>query len=129
MTGEEQKRRKYQRVKHHFIVRFRVYQSENPEESRKWDIVTVRDLSAGGILFNYNKKIPLGTALEFNISLPPPLEAVCCQGTVCRVDEQPLSGKDIKKIPIYGIAASFTELENGKKKALDALIKHLPPYP
>ena len=121
MAAQHQKKRKYNRIKSRFLVRFRIYKAKSP----KWDMVTIKDLSARGIYFNYDKKIPLSTLLEFNITLPTITEAIHCQGMVCRVDKQASRRKDIKTRPIYGIFAIFTQIENEKEKIIDAFAKGL----
>ena len=125
MSSQGQKRRKYKRIKHHFIAKFRAYQEGTPQDSNGWEVVTIRDLSEGGISFNYSEKIALGAVLEFNIGLPSTTEGVHCLGVVRRIDEPPSNRTGIKKIPVYGIAVSFTEIENDKKETIKALVEKL----
>jgi len=122
MVSQDQERRKYKRIKHHFIVKFRPYQEGIPQDSDGWDVVTMKDLSEGGMCFNYSEKIALGTVLEFNIELPSVAEKIHCLGIVRRVDE-PSNKANIRKIPVYGIAVSFKEIENDKKEAIKALVE------
>jgi len=84
MEYQDQERRRDKRIKHPFTARVRVYQEGvEHEESHKWNVVTVRDLSAGGISFNYTEKMQLGTVIEFNIALPFTEELIHCLGKVC----------------------------------------------
>lgn len=124
MSSQGQESRKYKRIKHRFIAKFRPYpyQEGIPQDSDGWDVVTMKDLSESGISFNYSEKIALGTVLEINIGLPSTTEGVHCLGVVRRVDE-PSNKTDIRKIPIYGIAVSFKEMQNDKKEVIKVLVK------
>ena len=103
-------------MKRPFMTRIRIYQQGiNSGIAQKWDIVRIRNLSADGISFNFHKMIPMGAIVEFNIMLPFSDKPVRCLGMVCRVDRSPLDVKDPKKIPIYGIAVRFTQIEADKK--------------
>ena len=116
MEYPELERRRYKRMKRPFMTRMRIYQQKtNSGIAQKWDIVRIRNLSADGISFNYHKIIPMGAILEFNIMLPFSDKPVRCLGMVSRVDGNPLDIADPKKIPIYGIAVRFTEIEADKK--------------
>ena len=109
-------RRRYKRMKRPFMTRVRIYQQKtNSGIAQNWDIVKIRNLSADGISFNYHKIIPMGAIVEFSIMLPFSEKPVRCLGSVCRLDANPLDIKDSKRIPIYGIAARFTEIEADKK--------------
>lgn len=114
-----QEKRRDTRVKHPFTARIRVHQEGGEsEESLKWDVVTMRDLSASGVSFNYTKKIESGTVIEFNIAVPFTEEPFQCLGEVCRVDEQPTDRIRTRKIPVYGIAVRFKEIESDVKKTI-----------
>ena len=113
-------KRGYKRIKHPFMARIRVIQGTvKPEEFDKWNIVTIRNLSAAGISFNYHKKLAIGTVLEFNITLPISPNPIRCLAKVCRVDE---SKSDRIKIPIFGVAAHFVEIEGDKKEAINKFV-------
>ena len=112
-------RRKYKRIKRSFTARVRLYQKDKKsDESSKWNIVTIKDLGAGGLCFNHSQKIALGTELEFNIALPFTKEPIHCIGEVCRIDESHLGKISTPKIPIYWIAVRFTEIDADKKEAI-----------
>ena len=113
-------KRRYKRMRRSFTARVRVYQgAAKTAESSKWDIVTIRNLSASGISFNYNKKIALGTLIELNITLPIGPKPIRCLGQVCRIDE---TQSDRMQIPIFGIAIRFIEIEEDKKEAINKLV-------
>jgi hypothetical protein len=121
MGAAEENRRKHARVKRRFTASFRLCGDDTSGISRKWDIVTIRDISIGGISFNYHEKIPMGTALEFNIALPLSPDPVNCIGEVCRVDEPPPDRHAIRRTPIYGIAACFNDVPEETRDALQML--------
>ena len=123
-------KRQFKRIKRTFTARIRTLQSEDAKkEAVKWNIVTMKDLSASGLSFNYTSKIPLETSLELNISLPFVKDAICCSGEVCRIDErQPVNSMVTitkPRIPVYFIAAYFTQMPNSQKEALENYINNL----
>lgn len=124
MEYKGSEKRKYKRIKHSFTARIRLYQGAvNSEQSGKWNIVTIRNLSAAGISFNYNKKIALGTLIELNITLPIGPKPIHCLAEVCRIDE---SQSDRVRIPVFGIAVRFIEIESDKKEAINKLVGQPP---
>ena len=127
MASPPQERRKYKRIKRPFMAKFRVYQGTGARTSRKWDIVRIRNLSAIGISFNYDKKINLGAVLELQIILGIADEPIRCLGVVSRIDESSSqsNGTGLRKIPVHGIAVRFTEIESDKQEAIDRYIKKL----
>lgn len=118
MASEEQKRGS-DRLKHSFLAKFRIYS----DASVKWEVVTIRNISPGGLSFNFTQKFAVGTALELHIGLTSAIGTVQCLGEVCRVDEMPPKRPDLKTITIYGIAVKFTNLPQDKKEAIERLIK------
>jgi len=55
-------RKRAKRIQHNFIARIRLpLNTSNQNDTHKWDIVSIQNLSATGILFNYNVKMPLKT--------------------------------------------------------------------
>lgn len=115
-----QKRAK--RIQKSFVARFRVHNEGNESyfnDSSKWNIVSIKNLSSSGIFFNYNEDIPIGTELEINISVPFVNEPVHCLAKICRIDEDKKFQAGLRKIPVYGIAAYFEIMDDDKKKAID----------
>jgi len=112
-------RRKYKRIKRPFTARIRTYQTNiNTDASAKWDIVTIRNLSAVGVSFNHTQKLTLGTMLEFIIALPFSKEPIYCIGKVSRIDKSQIGDIRTPQIPVYGIAACFTEIDDIGKEAI-----------
>jgi len=98
-----QERRKYRRIEKPFMVRFRIKQYEGLEIfSTKWDIVPVRDISAGGLTFNYTKYLGFNSLLDFRIVIPALFTpATNCVGKIIRID-RPQPGS------MFRIATEFT---------------------
>ena len=115
--------RKHKRIIRPFMVRVRLYQQAGSQKNSKWDIVKVRDLSEGGISFNYDKRIAPGIKLEFRIALPLNKEPIRCIGIVCRIDSSPNHSGPFKKISIYGVAVRFIEIEPIQQEAITKFAK------
>ncbi len=63
-----QEKRKYKRIEKPYIARLRIKQYEGLEiSSAEWDIVALKDLSAGGALFYYSKYLGHGSLLDLKI--------------------------------------------------------------
>jgi len=122
MDSEEHKR-SHDRLRHPFLAKFRIYTRSPDQEKSKWDVVTIRNVSPGGLSFNYTQKFSIGTVLELDIGLSSMVGTIHCSGIVCRVDELPPKRPDIKTIPVYGIAVKFSDLPDDKKEAIEKLIK------
>ena len=114
MKYADRERRLYKRIRHQFITRFRIYPQKGSKESHKWDIATIQNLSAGGLLFNYDKNLAADTLVEFKITLPFIIEPTHCLGTVCR--SEPFDKNSDNKL--YKIATYFIELDDEKKEAI-----------
>ncbi len=83
-----QERREYRRIEKPYMVRFRIKQYEGLEIfSTKWDIVPVRDISAGGLTFNYTKYLGFNSLLDFRIVIPALFTpSTNCVGKIIRID-------------------------------------------
>lgn len=121
MAHPRREKRKHERIERPVTARFRVYTEGDSKTAHNWDMVTITNLSQGGMFFDYVDKFALGTILEFNIALPSTREWVHCLARVCRVDRKSPPGS--RRIPVYGVAVNFTEIEEGKEESLQTLIK------
>ncbi|MEE9604614.1 MAG: PilZ domain-containing protein, partial [Candidatus Scalindua sp.] len=85
-------KRNYKKILTPYIARFRVKQYEDQEMSfPDWDIVAVKNLSAGGLLFQHSKNLGLGSLLDLRIDLFKSVPTVNCVGKVTRIEQpQPL---------------------------------------
>ncbi len=112
----DRERRKYKRIEKPFMAGFRVRQYEGHETvSTKWDKVAVKDLSAGGMLFIYNKNLGLDSLLDLKIDESKYTPTINCVGKIIRID---------KPIPIsiFGIAIEFTEIEEHVKEMINTTL-------
>ena len=55
--------------------------------SAGWDWVVLKDLSAGGTLFSYNKNLEIGTLLDLIIDVSKYTPAVNCVGRTIRIEQ------------------------------------------
>lgn len=110
-------KRKYKRIelgkkKHKEIVtpciaRFRVKQCDGQKTSSlEWNIVAVKNLSAGGIKFNYYKmNLGFGSLLELKIDFIKSIPTISCIGRVVSIE-------DAHANSMFRIATEFTEINN-----------------
>jgi hypothetical protein len=112
-----QKRRKYRRIEKPFMARFRIKQYEGLEmSSTEWDMVPVKDISAGGLLFNYTTNLGIDSLLDFIIDISPSTPTINCVGKIIRIDRpQPHS--------MFRIATEFTEIEDQEKEMISTTIE------
>ena len=108
-------RRLYKRIAKPFMARFRVLKDAVPSASSSdWDMVVMKNLGAGGILFNYDKSIDMGSLLDFKINFPATEKPIKCEGKVIRIEETPHPS-------IIRIAAVFTKISKEEKTMINNL--------
>ncbi len=112
-------RRKYKRIEKPYMVRFRTI----PLVAKKmvstgWDMVSVKNLSAGGMLFDYKKNLELDSLLDFKIYISRSTPTINCVGKIIRIAES---------IPpsIFGIATEFAEIEEHEKEMISKAIEEV----
>ncbi len=110
-------RRKYQRIEKPYIVRFRVKPDENQKvTTSNWDLVAVKNMSAGGALFRYPEDLGANSNLELKIGISQTTPVVNCVAKIIRIERpQPNS--------MFRIVAEFTEIEEQERKMIDATIE------
>ena len=80
-----QERRKYKRIEKPYMARFRIKQYEGLEmSSTEWDMVPLRDISAGGLAFNYSKNLGFNSLLDIKIDIFS--STINCVGKIIRID-------------------------------------------
>ncbi len=110
-------KRKYKRIEKPFIARFRVRQYDDHETvSTKWDMVAVKDLSAGGMLFIYNKNLGIDSLLDLKIEVSKTTPTINCVGKIIRIDEPPISPS------VFGIATEFTKIGEQEKAMINTTL-------
>ncbi len=112
-----QERRKYKRMEKPVMVRFRSIPLVAKETvSTGWDTVTVKNLSAGGMLFDYNNNLELYSLLDLKIDISRSTPTINCVGKIIRIEElQPNS--------MLRIATEFTEIDEQEKAMINTTVE------
>jgi hypothetical protein len=111
-------RRKHKRIEKQFIARFQVRPHECSTEAFKgWDMVTVRNLSSGGVSFNYDKDLGVGSVLDFKVNFPDYEPPISCLAKILRVEDAPYG--------LFHIAAEFSSVDEKEKKMIEGLADEL----
>jgi hypothetical protein len=113
----DRERRKYKRTEKPYMARLRIKQYEGLGiSSSEWDTVVLKDLSAGGVLFNYNKNLGIGSLLDLKIDVSTAIPTIKCAGRVTRIEQsQPHS--------ILRIATEFTGIDEHEKKIINTNVE------
>ncbi len=112
-------RRKYERREKPVMVRFRTIPLVAEKMvSADWDMVPVKNLSAGGMLFDYNKNLELDSLLEFEISISKSTPPVNCVGKIIRIEE-------LQPISMFRIEIKFTEIGEQEKKLINKMTEEI----
>ncbi|NQT90072.1 MAG: PilZ domain-containing protein [Candidatus Omnitrophica bacterium] len=115
-------KRKYRRLKKQFVVRLRFHSKSRIAIFGEYDMVSVRNISAGGALFNYDRKIRLGETITMGMQFPMLKEPIRCTGEIVRV-ESPSSSGDTSVLPVYFIAIRFIATSEEETRAIDSFVK------
>lgn len=110
-------KRRFKRIEKKFVVTLRVYSDKKTTLAAKYDIVSLKNISAGGALFAYNKELKIGTLVDLNIASPMLAEPVACLGRIIRV-EPPSQSMLPGQIPLYNIAVRFIETMDRKEQGM-----------
>jgi len=108
-------RRKYKRIVKSFIswLMF-MWRRKHPGYPNGWDMVTIRDLGAGGILFNYDQPVAIGTNVRLRIIFPFLKKPIHCIGKVMRNEEV----STYQYPSIYRIATEFEKIKQKDKELI-----------
>jgi len=114
----ELEKSKYKEIVTPYIARFRVKQYEGQEKpSLDWNIVAVKNLSAGGIIINYyNENIEIGTFLDLKIDFVKSIPTINCIGKVIRIEESRLNS-------MFRIATEFTEIDEQEREMINTTVE------
>ncbi len=117
-NGKE--RRKYKRPgKPYYMVRLRIkYHEGLKTSSAGWDWVVLKDLSAGGAIFSYNKNLEIGTFLDLKIDVSASTHAINCVGRVTRIKQSQLHST-------LKVAIEFTEIDEQAKELINKIAEEL----
>ncbi len=95
------------------MARFQVKQYKGLEiSSAEWDMVALKDLSAGGVFFYSSKNLGIDSLLDLKIDVSTGSPPIKCVGIVLRVKIQ-------QDTSIFGIAAAFMEISAQDKEMIN----------
>ncbi len=98
-------KRKYERMKTPYIIRFRVKPNEAENiVSKDWDAVHLDNLGAKGAFFYTRRSLETGTILDLKLKLSDSIPSIQCIGRVIR-------SKRHLGTSIFGIAIEFIETD------------------
>ena len=117
-NGKE--RRKYKRPgKPYYMVRLRIkYHEGLKTSSAGWSWVVLKDLSAGGALFTYDKNLEIGTFLDLKIDVSKSTPAINCVGRVTRIEQSQLHS-------LLQVAIEFTEIDEQAKELISKIAEEI----
>ena len=108
--------RKYRRIEKPFMARFRIKQYEGLElSSTEWDMVPVRNISAGGLTFTYTKNLGLNSLLDLVIDISESIPSINCVGKIIRVEEP-------QSHSMCRITTEFTEIDKQEKEMFNTAL-------
>ncbi len=109
---------KYKEILSPCIARFRVKQCDGQETpSLEWNIVAVKNLSAGGVMLNYYKKgLNIGSILELKIEFIKSKPTISCIGRVVRIE-------DVHVNAMFRIATEFTEINGLDREIINTTVE------
>ena len=110
---------KYKEIVSPNIARFRVKQCDGQETSSlEWNIVAVKNLSAGGIKFNYYKmNLGVGLLLELKIDFIKSIPTINCIGRIIRIEEETQYNS------MFRIATEFTEIDDKEREIINTTVE------
>jgi hypothetical protein len=110
-------KRKYERIDISYTTRFRIKQYEGREMfSPDRNIIAVKNLSAGGMLFDYNKNLGFDSLLDLKIDFFKSIPAINCIGRVVRIEER-------QSDSMFRIATEFTEISEQEKETINTTVE------
>ncbi len=117
--SDGKEKRKYKRIRKSYMVRLRIKHYEGLKTSSAgWDWVELKDLSAGGALFSYNKHLEMGTLLDLIIDVSAFTLAINCVGRVTRIEQsQPPS--------TLHFAIEFEDIGEQEKKLINKIAEEI----
>jgi uncharacterized protein (UPF0254 family) len=83
-----------------------------------WIKVALKDISAGGISFNYNENLGIDLFLDLKIVMAKSAPTINCIGKIIRIEQpQPDS--------MFHIATEFTEISEQEKKIINSTVENI----
>ena len=118
-----EERRRYKRIAKTFMsrIRFNCRGRGLVGANGCWDMVTIRDIGAGGMLFNYDRPLQAGTKIALSIIFPFKDMPINCAGTVLRSERVDIN----RYSPICRIAAQFERIGKVDKGLIDKVANEM----
>ena len=110
--------KKYKEIEAPYIARFRNKQWDFSNRlSHEWNIVAVKNLSAGGIMLDYYKEnLNIGSILELKIDFIESKPTISCIGRVVRIE-------DAHANSMFRIATEFTEIDDLDREIINITVE------
>ncbi len=110
-------KREHVRTDKPFVLELRI----KPSESLKvfpsgWNVASVKNLGAGGVLLYYNERLEVGSAVDLRIFPPNSAYIIVCSGRVLRMENN-------VKPSLYNIVVKFTTANEQIKEIIDKIVK------
>lgn len=83
---------------------------EQETASSQWTLVTTKNISAGGVMFTYNRSLNEGTPLTLSIHFPE--KTIRCAGVVHRTSPS-------LRVPLVQVAARLEGFHNGDREFIE----------
>jgi hypothetical protein len=116
-------RRKHKRIEKPYMARFRIIPLVAKKMvSTDWDMVPVKNLSAGGMRFNYRKDLGIGSLLDLKIDISKSTPTINCVGKVTRIDHPHLHSH---LHSMLRIATEFTEIDEQEKEIINTTVEEI----
>ncbi len=84
--------------------------------STDWNVVSVRYLGVGGMLFDYNKNLELNSLLDFEIDISQSTPTISCVGKIIRIEE-------LQPISMLRIEIEFIDIGEQEKELINKTIE------
>ncbi len=109
---------KYKEIVSPCIAKFRAIQYDDQETSSlEWNIVAVKNLSAGGVKINYYKKrIKIGTLLNLKLEFIKSTPNINCIGRVVRIE-------DAHANAMFRMGVEFTEIDDKDREIINTTVE------
>lgn len=105
-------RRQFVRVQKKMIVGIQAISDDQNSSNRGY----TKNVSKGGVLFEYNTCYPLSTVLGLEIRIPYRAKPIECYGKVMRVEE-------VEEGSVFDIGISFMDISSEDSKELEQFIQ------
>ncbi len=113
----ERERRRHKRVQKPCVVEFQVKQGDVQEKvSGKRGMVIIEDLGVGGVFFNYNKNLEIGSLIDLKIGISSSSSPINCVGKIIRIKEMPNTSN-------FGIGVELTDISEQEREVINKVIE------